>query len=97
MKILTLFCVFRFIYFQVLQKGSRSIINQLIKPVNTKKSQNFHFLNPRIVFFLALILGNWENPLLPSDKKPPLATPLNQVLQVHKAHLNFHRFHYGTQ
>ena len=44
---------------------------KLFKPVNAKKSQNFHFLNPRTVF-LALILGNWENPPLPSDLKPPL-------------------------
>ena len=36
-----------------------------------KKSQHFHFLNPRKVFS-ALILGNWENPPLPSDIKPPL-------------------------
>ena len=38
-----------------------------------EKSQHFHFLNPRIVFS-ALILGNWENPPLPSDLKPPLET-----------------------
>ena len=42
-----------------------------IKPVNAKKSQNFHFLNPRIVFS-AFILGKWENQPLPSDLKPPL-------------------------
>ena len=42
-----------------------------IKPVNTKKDQNFYFLNPRIVFS-ALILGNWENQPLPSELKPPL-------------------------
>ena len=45
-----------------------------IKPVNAKKSQDFHFLNPRKVFS-ALILGNWENPPLPSDIKPPLKKP----------------------
>ena len=73
MKILTLFCIYRF----NLLSGSTNrfykqcSINQLIKPVNAKKSQHFYFLNPRKVLS-ALILGNWENPPLPSDLKTPL-------------------------
>ena len=74
-----------FLHLQVLQIGSRSIINQLIKPENAKKSQHFHFLNPRKVFS-ALILGNWENPPLPSDIKPPLALPKTaRFAQTHKS------------
>ena len=53
------------IYFQVLQIGSRNIINQLIKPVNAKKSA-FSFLKSQDSFF-GTHFGQ-----LPSDLKPPL-------------------------
>ena len=48
------------IYFQVLQIGSRSIINQLIKPGNAEKSA-FSFFKSQDSF------SRKENPPLPKD------------------------------
>ena len=39
------------IYFQILQIGSRSIINQLIRPVNAKKVRIFSFSKSQDSFF----------------------------------------------
>ena len=48
-----------------------------IKPVNAKKVRIFIFFNPRIVF--GTHFGQFENSLLLSDFKPPLAEFIREL------------------